>query len=301
MFLGYTKMRDVLLENRIQFYTESMKLQSQNTEYFKRLIENITDYSVIETNTINSLRNDTFDSSITNSLSDLRSINLDIIGATVYSYNGLRYESNNIYNFPTFNIFSKSKEYKTFQNQPQNDLWMLCTEDIPKYNYRTKKADVVSYIRRIFNSGEPIGIVIVNVATSSFMEYFSYDSFNSDFSLYVYTPGNIPVHQYGKTEIDLPDEAELKNLIFSGKQYLLSKDQKQLIIVENLFRGTTYVIKAISLDSFYAETNKLKAYFVIIAVLLVIALSFFYSRLEKKIFNPLMALQAKMAKYRRYP
>ena len=293
-------MRAVLLENRIQFYTESMKLQSQNTEYFKRLIENITDYSVIETNTINSLRNDTFDSSITNSLSDLRSINLEIIGATVYSYNGLRYESNNIYNFPTFNIFSKSKEYKTFEIHPQNDLWMLCTEDIPKYNYRTKKADVVSYIRRIYNNAEPIGIVIVNVATSSFMEYFSYDSFDSDFSLYVYTPGNAPIYQYGQNKRALLDEVELNNLISSRKQYLLSKDKKQLIIVENLFKNTTYVIKAVSLDNFYAETNKLKAYFVIIAVLLVIALSFFYNRLEKRIFTPLIELQAKMAKYRRY-
>lgn len=299
MLIGYKKMNYILLENRIQFYTESMKLQCQNTEYFRKLIENITGYSVNETNIAHSLSNNAFDSIITNSLSDLRSINLDIVGATIYSYSGLRYESNDLYNFPSFKIFSNSKEYKTFQISSQDSMWMLCTDDIPTYKYiSSKSADVVSYIRKINYNNFPIGVVIVTISTSSFMKYFSYDSFNSNFSLSVYIPGNKINYEYGDKKITQPTENDVKALISSGKDYMMTKDKKHLIIAENLLDPNTYIIKTISLDNFYAQTYKLKISFILIAIILLMLLIFLYTRLSESIFTPLIALHDKMIMYR---
>jgi hypothetical protein len=302
MIIGYSKMRDVLLENRIQFYSESMKLQRQNTEYFMKLIENITDYFIVETDLHKSLSKNKYDSIITNNLSSLRGINLDIIGSTVYSYNGLRYESNNTYNFPTFDIFSKSKEYSEFQKNFQKDMWIFCADDIPTYNYTTKvTSDVVSYIREINNDAEPVGIFIVTIATSSFTKYFSYDSFNSDFSLSVYLPGRDLLYEYGNINIPLPGQVEIDSLIASGKGYMLSKGGKELIIAEKLLGNNTYIIKAVSLNNFYTETHRLKVTFMLIAAALFIMLIFFYTRLAQKILTPLIGLHDKIIKYRGQP
>ncbi len=292
-------MRDVLLDNRVQFYTESMKLQCQNIEYFKKLIENETDYSVREKKIIESLSRNVNDSSIINSLTELRRINLDIIGYTVYSYSGLRYESNNTYNFPFFDIFSKSKEYKTFENNGQDDMWLFCTEDIPKYNYSvTNSPNVITYIRKIYGDTKPIGIVVANIATTSFLRYFSYDCFDSDFSLSLYTQSKEIIYGSGDKSIKVPASSEISKLIVSDKNYMFSNGNKELIIVESILNPHTYIIKTISLDNFYSETYRLKILFIGIAVILLIVLIFFYTRLSQNIIAPLIALHDKMIEYR---
>lgn len=298
MLIGYTKMFNVLLDNRIQFYNDSMKLQSKNIDYFTKLIENITDYSTSTPTVTKSLGNESFDSVITNSLSDLRSINLDIIGATIYSCNGTRYESNNVYNFPTFDVFSTSKEYIRFKSSSQDKMWMLCTEDIPTYKYSgSKDEDVISYYKNIYNSSDLVGFAVVNVSTSSFMKYFSDDSFDSRFSLSLFTPGGKLAYEYGDSDLFLPTEDEINNLIHSGKEYQITKDQKHLIIAKKLFGRDTYIIKTISLSNFYSRMNGLKFSFIAIALFLLIALILLYSRLAKSIFSPLLALHDKMATY----
>ncbi|WP_139903250.1 hypothetical protein [Clostridium thermarum] len=302
MILGYSKMRDVLLDNRIQFYSESIKLQRQNTEYFMKLIENITDYFIVETKLDNSLKENKYDSIVTNNLSNLRGINLDIIGSTVYSYNGQRYESNNIYNFPAFDIFSKSKEYQEFKRNGLGDMWIFCTDDIPSYNYTVKVTpDVISYIREVDYDKKPVGIIIVTIATSSFTKYFSYDSFNSDFTLSVYLPGRKLLYEYGNKNLPLPEQADLDKLIASGKGYMLSKGGNELIIAEKLLGKNTYIIKAVSLENFYAETHRLKVTFILIAAALSIILVLFYTSLADNILNPLMVLHDKIIKYRGQP
>ncbi|GFP78461.1 hypothetical protein [Clostridium fungisolvens] len=298
MFIGYKKMQNVLLQNRIQSYVETMKIQSQNIDYFRKLIENITDYSINSPQVIDSLKDTSYNSTVTNSLSDLRSINLDIIGSTIYSSNGLRYESNSNYNFPSFDSFSKTKEYTNFIKTSKSSMWMLCSDDIPKYRYtNSKSTNVVSYISKIYDVSSSLGIVIVNITTGSFMDYFSYDVFDSKFSLSVYTPGTDPIYEYGDQALIPPKEPDLMNILSSGKNYTLSKDKTKLIIVENLLDKDTYVIKTISLDNFYKETGKLKASFVLIAIVLLMTLILLYSRFVNNILNPIISLHDKMIQY----
>jgi hypothetical protein len=299
MLIGYNKMRDVLLENRIQFYTESMKLQSQNTAYFKRLIENITDYSINVPAVTNSLSSGTFNAAISNNLSDLRSINLDIIGSTIYSFNGLHYESNNIYSFPSFSTFSRSKEYKEFEKESEDQLWLLCTDDISTYKYTgSKSTDVISYMTRISANSSSVGIAIINIATPTFMKYFMNDPFNSDFALSLFVPDKKLFIPVGNKKTDIPYEEDAQALISSGKDYMLSKDANHLILSQKILNESTYVIKIISLTNFYAEANKLKIYFICVAVILPFVLISLYNRLARSIFSPLIALHNKMIKYR---
>jgi hypothetical protein len=291
--------RRLIYHNYYSLAVEYMDKKKSNVDIYLNLIEETIEYVASDPLLGNCLEKESYNDEVTPILDGLRNLNLNILGAIIYTPGEQTYSSSNISSIPPFEDVIQSEPYANLIDDPNNKGYWYIHHSVPnQYPYYDAK-QMLSYICKVSDAdNHMLGYMVVNTNIDAIKRVFNTDDIESfeilDFAI-LDDKGDFLV----PTQNSIRYMHRIPSINTVSRNYqVLQRDRESIVLLTSLRPLDYWALVSVSSDIINTYLLYLIIFLIFMLTVFVILSFILANSLSNSIVTPLDDLHSKIESYR---